>query len=114
MSEFIILFKGSFADWNKKSPDETQKIMEKYHAFVSKLKSEGRMRGGSALKGGGFEISPTPMGPSVDGPFSESREALTGYMIFEAENFETAVEIAKSCPALTHGESLLVHQLSDN
>ncbi|MEM1416890.1 MAG: YciI family protein [Myxococcota bacterium] len=38
-----------------------------------------------------------------DGPFADSKEALGGYMIFEVETFEEAVELAASCPAAATG-----------
>lgn len=38
-----------------------------------------------------------------DGPFAESKEALGGYMIFEVDTFDEAVELASSCPAAATG-----------
>ncbi len=38
----------------------------------------------------------------IDGPFIESKEAITGLFVFEAENFEKAKELALSCPTLKY------------
>ena len=38
-----------------------------------------------------------------DGPYADSKEALGGYMIFEVETMEEAVELASTCPALETG-----------
>jgi hypothetical protein len=38
-----------------------------------------------------------------DGPFADSKEALGGYMIFEVDTFEEAVELASTCPAAASG-----------
>jgi hypothetical protein len=38
-----------------------------------------------------------------DGPFAESKENLGGYMIFEVDAFDDAVELASTCPAATRG-----------
>jgi len=38
-----------------------------------------------------------------DGPFADSKEALGGYMIFEVDSFEEAVELATTCPAAATG-----------
>lgn len=38
-----------------------------------------------------------------DGPFADSKEALGGYMIFEVDRFEEAVELASTCPAAATG-----------
>lgn len=38
-----------------------------------------------------------------DGPYADSKEALGGYMIFEVDHFEEAVELASTCPAAVTG-----------
>lgn len=38
-----------------------------------------------------------------DGPFADSKESLGGYMIFEVDNMEQAMELASTCPAASTG-----------
>ena len=38
-----------------------------------------------------------------DGPYADSKEALGGYMLFEVDTFDEAVELASTCPAATRG-----------
>jgi len=38
-----------------------------------------------------------------DGPYADSKESLGGYMIFEVDRFEEAVELAAPCPAALSG-----------
>ena len=38
-----------------------------------------------------------------DGPYAESRESLGGYMIFEVDSLEEAMELAAACPAASSG-----------
>jgi hypothetical protein len=40
---------------------------------------------------------------TTDGPYAETKEALTGYYLIEAEDLEEAVAIAQNCPGLPHG-----------
>ncbi len=47
----------------------------------------------------------------VDGPFTETKEVLTGFFIIEARDLDAAVEIARGCPALTHGERVVVRSI---
>ena len=55
----------------------------------------------------------------TDGPFAESKEAIAGFFIIQANNLEEAVEIAKGCPGLDYGQTvevrplILDHQLLD-
>lgn len=38
-----------------------------------------------------------------DGPYADSKESLGGYMIFEVESMDEALELAASCPAAVTG-----------
>ena len=76
------------------------------------LKEKNLYKTGSPLKDGNFTIKKSGSDFVVDGPFAESKETLiTGYFIIEAPNAEEAIEIAKGCPALTHGEEVDLFEL---
>jgi hypothetical protein len=112
MADFMLVMKGDHHSWNGMSADEKQRVMEKYYAFVHRLKRENRFKGGSALKHGGVQLRAEKGIVIVDGPFAETKEALNGYFVFEAENHDEAVAIARECPALTHGETVEVFELT--
>ena len=38
-----------------------------------------------------------------DGPFVDSKESLGGYMIFDVESMDEAIELASTCPAVSTG-----------
>ena len=38
-----------------------------------------------------------------DGPYAESKEALGGYMIFDVEDMDEALDLAATCPAASSG-----------
>lgn len=38
-----------------------------------------------------------------DGPFADSKEVLGGYMIFEVDTMDEAIELAATCPAAATG-----------
>jgi hypothetical protein len=40
---------------------------------------------------------------TTDGPYAETKEALTGYYVFEAEDLDAAVAIAAQIPAAWNG-----------
>lgn len=111
MAEFMLVRKGDYKSWGGMSADEKQRIMEKYYAYVNRLKRENRFKSGSALKHGGVQLRAEKGIIIVDGPFAETKEASNGYLIFEAENYDEAVSIARECPALTHGEAVDVFEL---
>ena len=105
MNEYMLVMTGRSKDWKSLGPEESQRLMEKYYAFVEILRNKHGFVGGSALNQAGFSLSGNG-GGIVDGPFPETKEVLNGYMVFKAPDFDAAVELAKQCPALTHGESI--------
>ena len=114
MHEYMLVMTGAAKTWKALGPEENQRLMEKYHAFVDTLRKGKGFTGGSALNQAGFGLRSDKSGVTVDGPFPETKEVLNGYMIFKAENLEEAVELAKKCPALTHGESVQVFELTEH
>ena len=45
---------------------------------------------------------------TTDGPFVETKEALGGYLIFEADDLDVAIELAASIPAASMGGAIEV------
>ncbi len=48
---------------------------------------------------------------STDGPFVETKEALGGYLFFEADDLDTAIELAARIPAARMGGAVEVRPL---
>jgi hypothetical protein len=62
--------------------------------------------GGNILANGGAAATVRVRGGQrqiQDGPYAESKEILGGYMIFEVDTFEEAIELASTCPAAASG-----------
>jgi hypothetical protein len=110
MTEFMLIMKGEHQAWAAMSADEKQRIMEKYYAFVNRLKREDRFQSGAALKNGGVSLKSEKGLVITDGPFPETKETFNGYFVFKAKDFEEAVAIARECPALMHGETVEVFE----
>lgn len=114
MKNYMLVMKGQYKTWDSISADDKQRLMEKYYSFVNRLKREDRFKGGSPLKHGGIELRAEKGIVLVDGPFSETKEALNGYFIFSAKDQEEAVTIARDCPALTHGEIVEIFEMGSH
>lgn len=114
MKEFMLIMKGEYQSWNAISADDKQRVMEKYYAFVNRLKREERFKDGSALKTGGMSLRAEKGIVICDGPFAETKESFNGYFVFKASNLDEAITIARECPALTHGETVEVFELSNH
>ncbi len=48
---------------------------------------------------------------TTDGPFAETKEAIGGYLFFEAEDLDAAIELAASIPSARMGGAVEVRPL---
>lgn len=86
------------------TPDERATVLETYRDFHAKAGSA--IRAGDALQAaaGAVRISGGPDAPTVtDGPFAEGAEVAGGYYVFEADDLDDALALARDVPAATHG-----------
>src|SRR6476660_6601539 len=85
-------------------PEAQSAEMAAYQAFHAAAASA--IRGGDALlpTATGARITGGPDSPTVtDGPFVESAEVAGGYYVFEAENLDEALALARDIPAAKRG-----------
>ena len=103
----MVLFRGPHWDRGL-STDELQHAMDKMMAWFEGLNERGKIKGAQPLSGQGRVISGTDGRFVVDGPFTETKEAVGGYLVLQADSLNDAVEIAQSMPTLRHGMSVEV------
>ena len=108
--EYMLFFRGP--DWDKGlSPEKIQEVMDKVMTWFGRLEDQGKVGGGQPLGAERKIISTRNGGLVADGPFAESKEAIGGYLLLRADDFEEAVAIAKSCPTLEYGISIEVRSV---
>ena len=94
-------------DWDSLTPEEQQEIYAGYQA-VNKTPGVSP----------GLRLSPPETATTVrvqdgrtlttDGPFVETKEALDGYCIYEADDLDAAIELAALIPASRFGGAVEV------
>ena len=98
-----------------RSPDEWAKLSEdEQKAVYADYQAVSQTPGVSP----GLELAPAETATTVrvqdgqmlttDGPFAETREALAGYLLFEADDLDTAIELAARIPAARMGGAIEV------
>ncbi len=88
----------------ERTPEEQADEMAKYQSFHAKNASA--IRAGDALHSAAAAVRITggPDAPVVtDGPFAEGAEVAGGYYVFEAENLDEALALARDIPVARHG-----------
>jgi hypothetical protein len=108
--EYMLLFRGPHWDRGL-STDELQPVMDKVMAWFERLNERGKIKGAQPLGGQGRLISGTDGRLVVDGPFTETKEAVGGYLVLQAETLNEAVEVARSMPTLRYGVSVEVRPI---
>jgi hypothetical protein len=108
--DYMLLFRGPH--WDKGlSTNQLQEAMNEMVAWFERLNERGKIKGAQPLGGEGRIISAANRQLVVDGPFAESKEAVGGYLILEADNLGEAVEIARAMPTLRYGISVEVRPI---
>ena len=113
MSQFVLLLHESPPDYSNVSAEEIQYVIGQYSAWREKLVKEGRLAGGQKLKDeGGRHLSmQNDKLRVVDGPYAEAKEVMGGYFIIEADSYDEAIEISKSCPHLAFGGRIELREI---
>ena len=115
MATFMLIARDVPQDLSDVSPEDMQRIIEKYVAWGQRLEAAGKKKHGHklrdgegrVLRGDGGSVSVT------DGPFSETKEIVGGYWLIEAGEYEEAVELARDCPHMEYGSSLEIRQVEE-
>jgi hypothetical protein len=86
------------------TPDEQATEMAAYQGFHAK--AGPAIRSGDALlpAAAAVRVNGGPDAPTItDGPFAEGAEVAGGFYVFEAENLDDALELARGIPAARYG-----------
>jgi hypothetical protein len=95
-------------EWDSLSPDEQRAVYADYKAINET----------PGVTPSGVQMQPPETATTVrvqdgktlttDGPFVETKEALGGYLIFEADDLDAAIELASRIPAARMGGAVEV------
>lgn len=109
MPQFMLLLYDDPSVWQKVSPDEMQKAIEKYMAWTKKPFTVDSKRlaedAGRVIRNTGGKAKAT------DGPYSETKEVLGGFYLIEAADYDEAVRLAVDHPHVEYGGTVEVRKL---
>ena len=108
MEKYMFIFIGG--DPSHLSPEAQQANMQKWFAWVDKLKKAQLYVSGEALMPGGKTITGSKK-TITDGPFAEGKEVVGGYFVVYAKNLKDATEMAKDCPDYDLGGTVEVREV---
>jgi hypothetical protein len=104
--KYVALIYRDEQRWASLPEDERQALYERYRAFADEARAAGKLADGSELATTSAATTVRVRGDETivtDGPFVETKEALGGYFVLEAESLDEAVALAARIPAAEHG-----------
>ena len=112
MSRFALLLRGGDEEIRGYSPEQYQDLLQKYLSWTDHLRATGKYLAGEPLQNDGRMLRPNGQA-IVEGPYTETKEAVGGFFVIAAGDYDEAVRIARGCPRLTHGGSLEVRAIDE-
>jgi hypothetical protein len=109
-NEYLMILRNT--DWDEGlTVDEITRAVEEYTAWFDRMLAAGKVAGGRPLLAGGRVVGKQD-GRISDGPFIESKEAIGGYIIIRAGNYDQAIEIVKTFPPVQRGVQVEIRELT--
>ena len=108
MQYVILIYDEGTADPSAvpEDPEATRQTIGEYDAYTAMLRDRGAYRAGEALQ-------PVTTATTIrvrdgetlttDGPFAETKEALGGFYLVDAEDLDEALQLAAACPGARYG-----------
>ena len=99
-------------NYDKLSDGEKQAVMGEYMA----ISGEPGVRGGAQLEPASAAATVRVQDGrtlTTDGPFAELKEAIGGYLIYEADDLDAAIELAARIPAARLGGAVEVRPIAE-
>ncbi|MEP1032907.1 YciI family protein [Ekhidna sp.] len=105
MKKYLYVFRGGDKGYENQSPEQMQAHMQRWGEWMAKVKAEGYplQQEGKVVGSGGKIVT--------DGPFTEGKEIVGGYVHLDAKDLDHAVELSKDCPIFEFGGTTEVREI---
>jgi len=111
MKEFALVFRNSLNPNAKPSPEQMQQVMTNWMNWMGSIAAQGKL----ADKGNRLSMTEAKIVKTdnvvTDGPYTEIKEFINGYILVKTETIEEAVALAKQCPILEMGGNVEVRKV---
>jgi hypothetical protein len=99
---YMLLVVEKVGDRAARSQSEGQSLYDRMLGFSADLKERGLLTLSQSLKTDAAGVRVTRQGEKTmvrDGPFTEAKEMIGGFLLLTCETREHALEVARACPA---------------
>lgn len=110
MDKYMLILFEDQSMYETFSPEEMQKEIEVHQRWIEELGDH--FAGGEPLEHEARSVKGSAK-VTMDGPYIESKELVSGYYFLMAESLEQATDLAKGCPVLRLGGSVEVRKIME-
>ncbi len=109
MKEFALIFRLKDISDYKPSPEQIRERLN----WLGSIAAQNKLvdKGNTLLPLPGTAKTVRPDNIVTDGPYTEIKEFISGYIIVRAESIDEAVEMAKGNPIFTMGGNIEVREV---
>ncbi|MGJ1431057.1 YciI family protein [Sphingobacterium spiritivorum] len=109
MKEFALIFRLKDISDFQPSPEQMQERM----SWLAGIAAQNKLadKGHTLLPSSGSAKTVKPDNIVTDGPYTEIKEFISGYIVVKAETIDEAIEIAKGNPVFKIGGSIEVREV---
>ncbi|PWT76567.1 MAG: hypothetical protein C5B59_06155 [Bacteroidetes bacterium] len=111
MKNYLFLFRGGL-DFTKAPSEQVQQVILKWKNWVDELARKGIYNGGERLTRSEAAVIKGPAKLITDGPYTESKEIVGGYISIKASNLQEAIEIAKDSPIFNFDGNVEIREVA--
>jgi len=97
MKEFMMIFHGGDYESGDLSPDKIQEKMVLWNKWIAELREDDLFINGHALKNQAARVKGDDL-LLTDGPFVETNELVTGYIVLKAKDLDHARSLSAGYP----------------
>ena len=111
MKDYLFLFRGGL-DFTEAPAEQVQQAMMKWKKWVEELTQKGIYNGGERLARNNAAVVKGNAKQVVDGPYTESKEIVGGYISIKANDLKEAIEISKDCPIFNFDGNVEIREVA--
>ena len=105
MEKFLFIIREELEVLKGYTGDERSAGMQEMARWVESLAESWNYLGGEPLVITGRYVTRDDV--VSDGPFIESKEGISGYLLMNAENLDQAASLAQTCPLVMRGSMVI-------
>jgi hypothetical protein len=106
MKEFVLIFRVSDIANTKPSPEQMRERMN----WLASIAAQNKLSGSNTLSVTNAKTV-LPGDVITDGPYTEIKEFVSGYVIVKAASIEEAIALAKTNPTFKFGGNIEVREV---